>query len=323
MKAKKEKIPKEPKQEKEKKDRKGVLVGARLKYWFMEFKLGRSSVFFKNSAKMIGWICAFATGIFTIIAIIYHSYGQLTVKVDKEICEKGIFLSTDREDNDDAYKTRLMSNSIDDCDNISIEDLPDDLHTGDYEGAHNGKNYIAFSFYVVNGGKENVDYKYTVSITSRKKNVDHAMWLMLYKEDELNIYAKPRPDGSPERQYAYKDFKISSALKKNKSDYITQLSETNRSNLTDKDMDVLGITHLNGLYELATTPHEEELVICTGIDKKIKPKQKRKYTLVAWLEGEDPECVDAIRGGSIGFEVKYELADEESVKEDAKKKKDK
>jgi len=42
---------------------------------------------------------------------------------------------------------------------------------------------------------------------------------------------------------------------------------------------------------------------------KFKPKEKDKYTVVIWLEGNDPDCVDAIVGGTIKFGMKFRIVE--------------
>ena len=72
-----------------------------------------------------------------------------------------------------------------------------------YEGTHNGKNYVAYTFYVRNEGKEIISYEYNLSVGDSSKGVEEAAWIMLFKNGKQQIYAKERADKTPERQYAY------------------------------------------------------------------------------------------------------------------------
>lgn len=293
----------------------------KIKYWLIEFKLGTSVIFAKNSVIMLGTICLFLMGTITTVSVFYHNYGKMTVSVDKQVSEKGVYLSTSKNATADSLKTRLFSNALDNCDNINIEDIPTGLNDEKYEGEHNGDNYIAYSFYIINGGTEEVSYKYSINITSLNKSVDKAMWLMFYRGDKLDIYAKERADTTPERQYSFKDYKISKDLGKQSGDYIQNINFAHKANLTNQDIAALGLTNINGLKELAAKPFVGNRIIASGTEDKIKPDDKRGYTVVAWLEGEDPDCVDEIRGGTIGFDIRYELVEEEDEKkEDSKKK---
>ena len=37
--------------------------------------------------------------------------------------------------------------------------------------------------------------------------------------------------------------------------------------------------------------------------KNFKPEQKTKFTIVIWIEGDDPECLDDIIGGSVKLQM--------------------
>ena len=65
---------------------------------------------------------------------------------------------------------------------------------------------------------------------------------------------------------------------------------------------------------------DEEIVIQPFIDSKtvfnteidgLEPGQTDKYTIVMWIEGEDPECLDVIRDGYVKLMWFFNIADEE------------
>ena len=39
------------------------------------------------------------------------------------------------------------------------------------------------------------------------------------------------------------------------------------------------------------------------------PRDKDKYTVVIWLEGNDPECIDDIIGGTIKFSMDFKIVE--------------
>ena len=41
----------------------------------------------------------------------------------------------------------------------------------------------------------------------------------------------------------------------------------------------------------------------------LKSGEKVKYTVVIWLEGDDPECVDDILGGEVKLSMKFNVID--------------
>ena len=184
--------------------------------------------------------------IYLFLYIVYEG-GRFTVSLDKNLSNrKHIYLS---ETGTNDTKTReLSADTIDYMDNISIKWLPENLDT-EAVGAHNGDNYIAYTFYVVNAGKEVVNYWYEINIDDSIKNVDEAIRIMIYKNGKPTVYAK-----------------------KNK---VTKKAEPGTKMFVSKTTAVL----------------EQR--------KKLKPGSKDRFTIVVWVEGDDPECLNDLLGGEI------------------------
>ena len=109
--------------------------------------------------------------IYLFLYIIYAG-GRFTVSLDKNMSNrKNVFLSEDGNVKNKARK--LSADTIEYMDNISIKWLPDNIDT-EKNGGHNGDNYIAYTFYVINSGKEKVNYWYEIDIDDTIKNVDEA-----------------------------------------------------------------------------------------------------------------------------------------------------
>ena len=66
----------------------------------------------------------------------------------------------------------------------------------------------------------------------------------------------------------------------------------------------------NGLPEYGTTPFESEDSVVTYEVPDFKPGETRKYTLVIWLEGDDPECLDNIKGGNVKMSMTFTVREE-------------
>ena len=49
----------------------------------------------------------------------------------------------------------------------------------------------------------------------------------------------------------------------------------------------------------------------TGYRKDFKTGTSDKYTVVIWIEGNDKECVDAIRGGHVRMNMIFSTIDDE------------
>ena len=153
-------------------------------------------------------------------------------------------------------KARLTADAVQNATNISIHDLPGNLH--DLDGQNNGTDYMSYSYYIRNGGRENVDYYYNIIIEAQAKGVDAAIRVAVYDDNGKVVYAKRAADGNPEP---------------------------------------------------GTTPFVEQNVVMEGYVQDFEVNDIDKYTVVVWLEGDDPECVDDIIGGMIRMSMNIDVAD--------------
>ena len=121
---------------------------------------------FKRIVKIIFLLLLIVVSIIYLFLYVVFQGGRFTVTLDKNLSNrKSIFLS---EDGKFKGKTReLSANTIDNMDNISIKWLPENIDT-EATGAHNGDNYIAYTFYVINAGNETVNYWYEIDVDKAK-----------------------------------------------------------------------------------------------------------------------------------------------------------
>lgn len=62
-----------------------------------------------------------------------------------------------------------------------------------------------------------------------------------------------------------------------------------------------------GVNNNPTTPFYSESEIVYRNDKILELNQVKKYTIVLWLEGWDPECIDDIRSGRLRLALEYKV----------------
>ena len=207
-----------------------------------------------------------------ILSIVYKG-GRFTVTLDPNFSLKsGIVIYETLEDK--RSQRKLYASELEFMDNISVEWIPKNI-ASEAEGSHNGKNYIAYTFYIENQGTETLDYWYQIVIDDVIKNVDDAVRIMIYRNDEKTIYAKKNED----------------------------------LNAPEKD----------------TTPFYSKEYAVLENRKDFKPNDIDKYTIVIWLEGDDPECLDNIIGGEIKMhmEIIEEHIDQKVENEEEKGKEEK
>ena len=187
-----------------------------------------------------------------IFAFMQEKMGNFTINLNRlELYRKGISIA-DNGDFDGAT-ARLTASTVEDATNISIDDLPEDID--DLDGSHNGKNYMAYTYYVRNAGKEDLGYKASITLDSCAKGAEKAVRVAVWRNGERVVYAAPAADGGEEN--GCKNFK-------------------------------------------------SDDVVCTYTEKKFLVGNVDRYTIVIWMEGDDPECVDSIIGGSVEFSMKID-----------------
>ena len=190
--------------------------------------------------------------IYLFLYIIYAG-GRFTVSLDKNMSNrKNIFLSEDGNIKNKARK--LSADTIEYMDNISINWLPENIDI-EKNGGHNGDNYIAYTFYVINSGKEKVNYWYEIDIDDTIKNVDEAIRIMIYRNGEKTVYAKKSKD--------------------------------------------------TGQAEPGTKKFISSKIAVLEQRKNFKPSSKDRYTVVVWIEGDDPECKNDLLGGEIKLHMDF------------------
>lgn len=181
-----------------------------------------------------------------IAAFAQEKMGNFTINLDRlELYRRGISIA-DNGDFDNAT-ARLQAAMVKDATNISIEDLPKNLDSAK-DGNHNGKNYMAYTYYVRNAGKEDLSYIARITLDSCSKGAEKAVRIAIWRNGKRVIYAAPAKNGG---------------------------TEQNCKNFKSDD------------------------VVCEYEEKNFLVGNVDKYTIVIWMEGDDPECVDSIIGGSV------------------------
>ena len=185
------------------------------------------------------------------IATVYMVTGSFTVNVNKyEMVTLGLSLS---EHADLSKPTSVLNARIDQAiTNIAEEDLPDNVN--DIDGVHNGKNHIAYTFYLFNSGQtDELSYEWQILMSNVFQGIDGAIRVRLYIDGVPTTYAKTASDGSgPEPNTV--EFYSTDVIAKGRVDNFTMGSVT-------------------------------------------------KFTIVIWLEGNDPDCIDWIKGGKMKIDM--------------------
>ena len=145
--------------------------------------------------RVMGLLAVILTVIIAIVyaaSYFYNRFGSFTVKVNKyDMVNQGLSLS-ETPDFDHTISV-LNAGIVYDMTNISGLDLPDNLDM--VNGSHNGKNYIAYTFYLINAGDDTISYEGEMIIENVTKDVDEAVRVAVYKNGEKTVYGKTKSNG--------------------------------------------------------------------------------------------------------------------------------
>lgn len=119
--------------------------------------------------------------LYFVIGIIYNS-GNFSITLDQNLYfDKGLIIYDDPVYK--VYRTELYAEAPNRFDNVSHTWLPKDIdELGG--GSHNGKNYLAYTFYVENQGVSVSDYWSEVVIDDVIRNIDDAVRVRIYRNGE-------------------------------------------------------------------------------------------------------------------------------------------
>jgi len=191
-------------------------------------------------------------GVFYALSAFVNKAGNFTVWISDE--DLNLITLCDTPDFEECA-TILEADTIAQMDNITKAWLPENIDEG--EGSHNGDNYIAYTFYLKNAGENEISYSSQIDIHAVTKEADNAVRVMILKNGEETVYAKPQK-GSSEP-------------------------------------------------EPDTVPFLSNTQVLQNTTEGFKPGDVDKYTVVIWLEGNDPECVDDIKGGVVKMSMNFKV----------------
>ena len=204
----------------------------------------------------------FLVNVYIILSIMYKGE-NFTVTLDSEHGRESGLIIYERKDESDDWRNFLRSDDIEFFTDISVNWLPGDIDN-EGDGSHNGRNYIAYTFYAENRGQDTINYWTSIEIDDVIKNVDEAIRVRVFKNGQPVTYAK--------------------------------------NNLR------------TGQPEPNTVSFYDEDTVMQEVIENFEVGDIDKYTIVIWLEGDDPECKNNLIGGEIKMHMK--LIEEHILQDD-------
>lgn len=278
----------------------------KFRHWYIGVKSFASGIFRVLAAWQTIVVLTAALVALYIFTAFYTGKGEFVIQVDRPMANEGFILSDDGDFSE--WLVTLRADAVENATNINITDIPKDVM--EINGKHNGRDYLAYTFYLKNKSGDTRDYEYRITIQNTYKGAEQATWLMVYHNGRQEIFAAPNKNGHEECQYSRFTFPFTQDAA-DKDYQLTTISDAKPGYITQDVISYHEFGSLDGIFELHTVPFESEEVICRRLRKEIGPDEVDKFTVVIWLEGEDPECVNEILGGYVEMNMKFRLADEE------------
>ncbi len=219
-------------------------------------------------------------GLIFLLSYITEVKGSFTINLTADMLRAGFVLHESREFDDP--QTRLFSDHIERVNNITLTDIP--LDVDETDGQHNGKDYIAYTFYIRNEGENVEDYAWYFNFLSETLEVGQCVWVMLFQDGDQVIYAEKTAAGKAEELYGFREAPFGDQA------YAYDLQYYNKEER----------------FGLVTTPHVDDTIVAQGLVRGVEPGESHKYTVVIWIEGYDPECVDERFGGYAKYSMDFE-----------------
>ena len=223
--------------------------------------------------------------------------GHFTINMSDGMFSEGFVLS---ETEDFANPTtHLFCVPAEDAPCISISHIPADIDN--HEGQHND-TYFAYSFFLRNEGENTVGYKWSLDLNSESMNLAKACWVMVFEDGKMLFYAEPNDEGKSQALPAVGD---------NSRGYVgAPLIELNAQ--PEKQYELIAQRGNLMYYRVLPIPFITLSTVAEGRVEEVAPMEIHKYTVVIWLEGDDPDCTDELIGGHVGMEINMQLVSEES-----------
>ena len=248
----------------------------------------------------LGWILLGAASVLMFalfaVSIITQMRGHFTVNMSSAMFREGFTLSETRDFANPT--TYLVCTPAEDVPARSIDHI--DVDVDNYDGQHNS-DYFAYTFYIRNEGDSVVDYRWQMALNSESQNLSAATWVMIFEDGKCLFYAKSNAAGGPE---------MLPPPEVTNSGYIyPPMYELSQDPEGQYEVVVEGEYYSR--WRVIPREFLSDQIVTEGIRKDMLPGEIHKYTVVIWLEGDDPDCNNQLIGGHLGLEIFMSLLSEE------------
>lgn len=209
-----------------------------------------------------------------LISLLFSRCGSFSIRI-KDFQDHRYALSLSESDSFRQASSRLEAQAAVNITNIDGSELPD--HLNDVDGAHNGENYLAYTFYVKNVGSVGCTYRYSLIVSQATAGVDAAARVRVYANGDYYT----AHSNAYHRSGSYIDY----AKPKTGGNGLPEIDPPQRVMTNFVNDSVVMRDELSGFA----------------------PGDISKFTVVIWLEGNDPDCTDDVLGGRFKVDMLIEI----------------
>ena len=218
--------------------------------------------------------------------------GHFTISMSDELFREGFTISETR--GFENPTSHLFATPAEAVPCISIINIPENVD--EIDGAHHD-NYFAYTFYVRNDGESAQNMSWQLRLNSESKQLSKAAWAMLFVDGKMTIYARANEEGTPQMLPAQDD---------NTRGYLSAPLYNLNSN-PNGQYEVIKKSGSLTYWRVKPKNFTSETIVENGLVERFKPQEVHKFTVVIWLEGDDPECTDELIDGHLGMDFYMKL----------------
>lgn len=248
-----------------------------------------------------GWLLLALAGLLLLllfgVSYITELRGHFTISMSNELFQEGLILAEDSEFKDPS--SHLFSTPAEGVPCVSIQDIPANI--GEHEGGSHNDYYFAHTFYVKNAGKKPIDYQWKLRLKSESRELSKATWVMVFIDGKMSFYAQAQENGEIQALPAKDDTTRG----------YTEVQLYDQTADPESQYEVIYETDILTYWRVLPKPFLSDDVVTEGIHEGVKPDEWHKYTVVIWLEGDDPDCTDELIGGHLGLDFYISVIDDE------------
>lgn len=233
---------------------------------------------------------------------VVEKQGHFTINLSDELMRSGFRLSETADFANSSFT--LYSEPRANVPAVSISKIPEDVMLGD--GQYDDQTFFAYSYYLRYEGDMSGVYDYEIKINSEGLNTSSACWVMVFAQGKMNFYAKLGADGQPEAVPAMND-----NTRGFPKAYFTEYAEN-----PSEQYQIVAQRGDRVYYRVVPYPFVDDSTVMRKTNVPISDMEVHKFTVVLWLEGEDPECTNDLIGGHLGLEMNFSLQTEEGQEDE-------